>query len=219
MGFVDDETYKLEVQTPATAWAFTTIADVKAELGISSTGDDSILTNFVDEVSALIPEITGRVFAKEVVQEGVAGAGGTDLLLSRRPIVDIASLTYNNNPVTNYVIKDSDAGIVHREGFWTAEGMGDWFLTRVSKSGDRVINFIFTYTGGYEMADSTETVTLPASLQRIAKDAVKMLYKSKGADPSLKKKHLDDMTEEYETRDVRSFLEARLNDWISVDGH
>src|SRR5262245_27002581 len=88
----------LTVVTPATSFDLTTVADVKADLGITGGASDALLTRYISESSVQIARACNRVFGEEELSELFRGRpfprhGTAPLILSRRPVSEIDSVT------------------------------------------------------------------------------------------------------------------------------
>ncbi|MFH0911720.1 MAG: head-tail connector protein [Planctomycetota bacterium] len=70
----------------------TTLAKVKAYLGVSGSGDDTLLEALIDSVSEAIEHYCGREFAAKERTEFHDGGGAASLVLRCRPVQSIASL-------------------------------------------------------------------------------------------------------------------------------
>lgn len=152
----------VEIITPASSQDLTILATVKAELDISDTASDAILTTYIQQASSFIAGITGRNFGSEEVRETFfLGRTVTDTLkLARRPVTVIASLTENDVALveaTDYAV-DLEKGLLYRLGnlAWT-----------YSPSPSVVVE----YTAGYALLGS-----LPIAIERAAVMLVKSYY-------------------------------------------
>lgn len=177
-----------------TSDALTTLDTVKDELGISVSTYDDTLKRLINAVSRRIRSYCERVFYfEEDVEESVAGFGDTKLVVSRRPIVEISSITYDGETVSSddYSIHSDEAGIIYREtGWaWTARLLKN--VTADPKPGTEQKLFVVTYDAGWVtpqqvVDDPTLTRTLPEDLEDACLMAVTSRYQSKGQDLLIK---------------------------------
>lgn len=106
----------LTVITPAASHDLTTVAAVKAELAVSGSGDDAWLADTITRASATVRRWCNRVFAAETVRETYRLARPVpELLLSRLPVVTIASVTVDGAAYASGSYEaDVDAGVLRR---------------------------------------------------------------------------------------------------------
>ena len=188
----------LTVIAPASYEALATLESVKAELEISGTADDAVLTTMLRQASADIVRYTNRRWAAERVREvfttyepygvyepqGVpwgsqyptamdgAFAKVAPLLLQRTPVLEVISVEEAGVavPPTSYAL-DPEEGIIHRlaDGWRSA-----WWVPLVT----------IEYVGGYAQAD------IPGDIQRACTDLVKLRYFSRSRDPALRSERI-----------------------------
>jgi hypothetical protein len=158
-----------------------TLAAVKAELGISGTGEDAALDLLRDSASAAIASWCGRVLAEEVVQQLWRPICWAEvLILRRRPVTAISSITEDGVAVAAGDRElDADAGML-------------WRLSDDVRFTWRASKIIASYTAGYRVPDQA-TPTLPADIQRAAVLTVAAMYRAKGRDPMLRSVNIPDV--------------------------
>lgn len=84
--------------TDATAPGIISLADLKAYLGISGSGEDTILNFIVDGVNEAIVAFCGRSFNRATYTEYHDGSGGLDAVHVRaRPLVSVTSCYLSSN--------------------------------------------------------------------------------------------------------------------------
>lgn len=166
------------VITPAASRNLTTLADVKAELGISAPDSDILLTRYIAEASAIAERYCNRVFSVETVKDtflasetpffGIVVAGVGPLQLSRWPIVTlqpiveagitlVAGTDFSNAAAFGQLIRSDQSGNPRR---WTA-----WPLD-------------VTYSAGYS--------PIPFDVSGAIIRMVKSAYFAQTRDPNLK---------------------------------
>ncbi|GLR26515.1 phage head-tail connector protein [Limnobacter litoralis] len=77
----------------------TTLADVRAFLGISGEADDQLITRMITEHSQAIQNYVNRQLTSQDYAETLDGYGGFTLLLRNYPITAISSLSVNGRTI------------------------------------------------------------------------------------------------------------------------
>ena len=164
----------LTVTTPATAtpagteYDLITVATARAALGILDQTEDATLQGFVSRASGVIAGYCKRVFAVETVTETFRlDRLQEDLLLSRYPVIAVASIVENGNTLTvdtDYEV-DAAKGIVTR---LYSDRAAWWPMCKVT----------VVYSSGYE--------TKPGNLQQACVELVKSYYLSADRDPMVR---------------------------------
>jgi hypothetical protein len=160
----------LTVTVPAESYDLTTLATVKAELGITDRSEDQNLARWITQASGEVSKRLNRVFAQETVSEIFRFTRRDDgLLLARFPVSSIVSVVEND---TELVPTDYD--------FAAQNGI----LTRLRN--DRgwqwpIGKVVVTYTAGYAaMGD------LPDGVERLAIIFVNQYRYAADRDPMLR---------------------------------
>ena len=168
----------LTVITPAYSVDLTILANVKAELDLTTTVEDVDLETWIDQASALISAVCNRVFGSETVKQTFRTRGNScgqwptyeKIILDRTPVTAFTSVVENGTTLvegTDFEC-DTESGIMTRLS-------GDY-----EKRWDfRVLEV--TYTGGYELLG-----TLPLPLERATITLVKQFRSASKRDPLLK---------------------------------
>lgn len=207
-----------------------TVDQVKTRLGITSSSDDDMITEIIDEASALIVDYIGSSLATQTYEETIAGTGTTRILLSNAPIESISSVTYDGVAVTDYSIANQRVGVLYREDGWT----------RSTQSFSRLVfdphvqldkqNWVFTYRAGYvtppgESGDESQGLfELPLSFRSIVIRLCSWMYSVRVSESAGLKKIVvggdDGFTEEYFSPQEASSgsgippsIEKQLNPW------
>jgi hypothetical protein len=170
----------LDVITAATDRKLTTVAAVKADLGIVGTDQDARLGGLIDQYSAAIVGWCDRPFALETVRETLFERCATNgLMLARWPIVAVAAVSIEGialDPAD--FIADKVAGILYRRGttirgeFWPA--------------GESIVE----YQSGYVLPSETER-TLPHDVERAAIMLVKNAFFAVARDPAVRSEDIE----------------------------
>ncbi|SEK23415.1 hypothetical protein SAMN04515666_1013 [Bosea lupini] len=165
----------LEVITAAENRKLTTLAAVKADLGLTGAEEDARLDALIEQYSAAIVGWCGRPFALEMLRETIFSPAATNgLMLSCWPVVSIASITLDGVAIAPeaYTV-DRNAGLVHQRqpgpsGFWWPRG-----------------ETVATYAAGYILPGSAER-TLPYDVERAAIMLVKAAFLAAERDPHVR---------------------------------
>jgi hypothetical protein len=152
--------------------ALTTLANLKAYLGITVADDDLLLESLIDRATDIIETICNRPFKNAdagdlpVAQtEYFNGDGRSKFFLKYYPISSITSI--HDDPDRVYgadTLIDSD-----EYAFWADEGIVEFDGSGLAGSG--VKNIKIVYKGGYTAA------TLPYDIEQICIELVAILYK------------------------------------------
>lgn len=161
----------ITIITPATKAQLTTVNAVKEQLCINDTAKDGQINRAILTATDFIQRITGQVFAKETIEEKVAGFGDTNLMLTRTPIISVASIMYNAEPVIDFEITDAKAGFLYRESGWVWTTNRFWPGDPIPSSEKK--DFIVTYDAGYVMPGVTGR-NLPYDLEDVAIELVRI---------------------------------------------
>lgn len=171
------------VVTPATSVLLTTLARVKAELGVavSETDDDAVLTDMIARASSEIARETRRVFGAETVTETLDGTGTRLLGLARTPILTVTTVTEDGTTITDYSVEDADAGALYRaDGWGRSGGLRMWGTEAFSSGyilpGYQDQRYSVTYRAGYTLPDDDGEPTLPGAVEQACLEAVKAWY-------------------------------------------
>lgn len=164
----------LTVITPADSVDLTILANVKAELGITSTDEDANLETWIDQASGMITAACNRVFGKETVRETFRAYNVERICLQRNPVTSITSVVEDGVTLvenTDFVV-DYDSGII----------------TRLCGDYETRWNFrtlVITYAAGYDLLG-----TLPIAIERATITMVKQFRSAAARDPLLKSEEI-----------------------------
>lgn len=165
----------LTVTTAADSYHLTTVATVKAELGIATAdqSQDDNLLRWIGQASGTIAAMCKRVFGLETVSQVFRTEVGeiNALLLARYPVTAITSVTEDGTVLdtTDYEV-DAATGLLYRlDG---DEGRQWW------PSGSKIT---VAYSGGYALLDD-----VPFPLEAAAIELVKMSRVRATRDPTLR---------------------------------
>jgi hypothetical protein len=157
------------------AGAMTTLADVKAMLGITDTTQDARLELLLNRISAMIAHYCDRVFTRTTyTSETYTGTNRQALVLRQWPVVSVSSVAVNGTTMaaTEYEVKTQDQamGAIYKAGGWYQNSNYATGLTLDTWAVGR--DYAVTYVAGYYMpgdvtvapADPHYVVGDPASL-------------------------------------------------------
>lgn len=157
----------LSVTTAATVFDLTTIADVKADLGITGTDSDALLTKYVTESSLELAKACNRVFAAETVSE------------QYRPTESKPKLTFKRRPVTSIISVTEDGTLVAAADYEANVDAGLLFrLCSDRRTSFMAFKIVVVYVAGYALPGAA-----PKDLQKAARALVKAQFLAKGRDP------------------------------------
>ncbi len=221
----------LTINTTAADKNLTVLATVKAELNISTTDDDDVMTALIRQASDAIVKYTGREFARETVTELLPSFGGTKLMLTRTPVSSVIEVKYDGSTIssTKYAIDDAEAGIIFNEAGWTRTTLEAHYVERIVLSEGRR-DWSFNYVGGYITpggASTTSSTTsstiygerdLPRDIERACIDIVKTYFYRRESDPRIKSQRVGETSETlFDTVDFPSATKALLDRYCRVD--
>lgn len=171
------------VTTEAGETKLTTLARVKAELGIADGSKDSILTSKIDEASSDIGAYLGYSVKRETVSERFWQAPQTELpeylILDRTPVATITSVTVDDVAVDSDEYRlDPDTGQLYRLD--ASAYPSTW---EIQKSA------VIVYVGGYLLPGETNR-NLPYAIEAAAVDLVQSFWFAKGRDSLIKSEEI-----------------------------
>lgn len=205
----------IEVLIAAPDTKLTTLAKVKALLGITNDTKDEILTDMIQAASDFAVRYCNRTFAAQTVKESLIGKGRPDLMVSITPITHLEKVEFDEAEADGCVILDADAGFIQRRtGFKSTEFLASHFDLAPSSFGEK--RWHVTYTGGYVLpgwGESAGTRTLPYDLERAIMSMVKVSYKNMGFDGSMKSYKIGDTAITWE----RSLTDGNLGGLVPPD--
>lgn len=134
---------------------YITLANLKLHLGITGSGDDTVLTNIANAVEKYVENYCGRTFTSTTyTNEEYEGTGTHQLRLKNYPIVSVSKIDYNED----YLENDSDWEQVDADDYW-ADGYH-------ADRGIITANFIFDkYPSHYRITYVAGCSTIPEDLK------------------------------------------------------
>lgn len=108
----------LTVLTPALVTDLVTLAQVKARYGYPD-AEDSLVGDYIDEISSAIRQHFGRELARQRYQETLAGRGRKRLRLACNPIdPDSVTVTVDGTAETDFEVEEWESGTIYLAGGW-----------------------------------------------------------------------------------------------------
>lgn len=165
--------------------ALTTLATVKAELGLTGSAEnDSVLERLINAASDAAERYCRRSFSRATVtDERVKGFARPRLMLARTPVVSVTSITINGSTVDSagYYIESAEAGIVYRKAGWQSTALpAAGLVVQDLEPGTEEALYLCTYVGGYQTPGQGGTRTLPYDLEQAVLDTVVNLWRNRG---------------------------------------
>lgn len=172
----------LEIVTPASVTALTTLAAVKADLGLTDADEDAYLSAQIERVSAFIctflavvqADDGSRTLGRETLTEWIEAP-----LLSRVPVVSITSMEDGNGEALDpddYVV-DKPTGRFY--------GANARWMNLVYNYTPPVLPMAVTYTAGWLLPGETGR-NLPHDIEAAALALIKAGRAGRGRDPLVK---------------------------------
>ncbi len=183
------------ITTPAPSQDLTTVATVVEEMEMTCTPAQlRTLERKITSVSSQIRNYCHRPFGEERVTMNIKSYGSTQLMLERFPIVEIHSVAFDGEPVTDFSIDDRGAGFLYRRNGWvwtTGEFAGGFpgGAPRVAHPhpGSEEALYTVDVTAGYVLSSfpsgftpNANSVDLPAEIEEAALITVKDAYANRG---------------------------------------
>lgn len=181
------------------AHALTTLAKLKAALGISASTYDTQLEDLIDEISDAIESYVGHdLHYEEDIEEKVQAGDRYLLKVSRTPVVAVVSVAYDGTALDSalYEIESANAGMIR---LLTGPYHDDWSWAlfaaqRVPGTARKLMTI--TYDGGYTLPASGSQ-TLPKTITRAATSACVAAWLARGRDLTITSRTLGKWAESY----------------------
>lgn len=195
--------------------ALTTLATVKARLGISDSSSDSLLEALINAASGAIVSFVGRsLHYEEDIEEYVIGTGRARLSVSRAPIWSIDSIAFDGSAIdsASYEVRGRDKYTGHimavsRAWTWTTSARGGTIAQDPIVSAERY-RYLVTYTAGYATPTQSpvaDVEDLPTDIQEACILATQYLYAQVGKDTSVASESLLSYSVSYDRSAVSAY--------------
>jgi len=152
------------------AVALITLAEAKTYLKITTSGDDTIIEDLIDQISGMVETYLGRRLTIGSLTEYYDGNGTSELILRRYPIVTITSLHIADN---NRIFDDNAAIVIADDLIiYTQRGIIRLFNNGGAFTTGRA-NIRVIYDAGW---DSVTAKTVPHDIQLAVRQYVGQQY-------------------------------------------
>lgn len=208
----------LTVTAAPASTALCTLAQVKAQLNLTDSSADSLLTALIAEATDAVTDfcnrritgfsggalVGGLGWGQASYTETVPGYNSNWLQVSNTPLVSVSSISYQGGVIdpTTYTIEEPQAGQIFSATpwFWTAELAIDVGWSVLARSELR--QYTVTYVAGYNLpGDPVQTLPLPGSVVQATIQTVAAWYIARYRDPQLAGTTVGDMTQRYAAED------------------
>lgn len=163
----------------AAAWDLTTLANIKAFLGITGSSDDTLLQTLISAYSAAVVNFLGRNPVSATYTAKYHGTGTSQLFLKNSPITAVTALIINGAsvPASNgvsfgYVFDNHCISLIggssYNSGLESLPSLSPAFFPRGNQ------NVVITYTAGVSANSAAY-----AAISQLALEAVAKSYKMK----------------------------------------
>jgi hypothetical protein len=173
----------VSVITPATNRDCTTVQVAKDELGLTDSTWDGRLRRWIRDASAAIVAYIGRELAREEVSEAIYHASrGGGFLLSRFPVVSVASVSIGTSTydTSDYTL-DADSGRLMLAALQPDCGVDRYLPRWFEREPPRLYTpLTVQYTGGYLLPDN-----VPPAIEEAALIILAQRKSSYGRDPAV----------------------------------
>ncbi len=209
----------LTVVTPATNFNLTTLADVKAELGLTDSTQDALLSSLIQRASrAVVNYCQVGEFAQQSYTETLPAYNTNWLVVSRTPIVSVSQITYDGGVIdpAQYTVERPLAGMIFSPTpwFWTAE-MGVVLGMDVLPNSE-LRRYQVNYVAGYNLPDdATQTTPLPFDISEATIETVHAWFYARQRDPYLVMERVGDLQLQYAQPQGRLALPPGAMDLLS----
>jgi len=203
---------------------YCTLADLKTELGISSSDEDTLLELLIDVASRQVENICRREFAYvEGQEENHSVKSYPRWILDLTPVESITSVedtegtTTSTVATTEYEIENAHAGLIWLHSLLPDESYRDAGITQpraLSRARYKV-----TYNGGYETPNQSGTdavETLPAPIRYATIRLAAGMYSRQGTDPRVQREHLLEASVWYSDRQFEEEIHGMLRPYRRV---
>ncbi len=166
----------LTVTTAANTYNLTTLATVKAELGITDQTQDANIAIWIQHASGVVASYCNRVFGQETVVEtfrlhGGCGITPERLVLRRLPVSSVTSVVEDGDTLTSddYELDSEKGWLLRLDG---SDNPSFWSRSKI----------VITYVAGYALLDS-----LPFAIEQACIELVKSRFHNSSRDPLAKR--------------------------------
>ena len=204
----------LTVTTTSTSEYMTTLASMKAQMGVTTTADDDLWTDNILAAGEAVASYVGYWPMRQRYTETVAGYGSLKLMLSSTPIRSISSIRIDGQLVdpATYTVEKPLAGIVYRDKGWPWTAGVEWDLEAHVVPNSELKRFSVDYEAGWVLTTSTGLLdatgfitssggrTLPRDFEQAVQEEAKSMMLGRKRDSSIISKRVGALQVQYQAR-------------------
>ncbi|WP_096704232.1 hypothetical protein [Magnetospirillum sp. 15-1] len=171
----------LTILTPATNTRLTTVAAIKAEMGITSGADDAWFQDAIERASAAVRSWCNCIFTQETISQVIRLQHPEDsLMLTRVPVVSVDIIAVNGKELgAGDYEHDAATGLIYR-----LDAAGDHIRWPTGK-------VVVEYSAGFILPGDPGR-TLPHDVERATLLLMKADYFGRQRDPLVKSENVSD---------------------------
>jgi len=164
----------LTIIEPAAETKLTTLEMVKSEIRLSGTAEDDFLKVLIDQATDTIQTWCRRVFSRETLSEKLyPTVPARSLVLSRWPVISVASVTVNGTAVDLETVEQDAGGYLYQ---LDANGLRSTWPSGL---------IAVEYVAGY-LLPGEEGRTLPHDIERAMINLIKAIWYARTRDPMIR---------------------------------
>uniref|UniRef100_A0A6M3IN45 Putative head-tail connector n=2 Tax=viral metagenome TaxID=1070528 RepID=A0A6M3IN45_9ZZZZ len=139
-------------------WALVTPQQVKTHVRIDNDDDDDLIILLINAATKKCEDHCRRAFIQRSVTENRIGDGGNILLLNKRPVDTLSSITLDGSTLT----EDDDFTLYKEEGYMERPvGTSFWSADITRLSWTKGAKIVITYTAGYSATRAQAQYEIP----------------------------------------------------------
>jgi hypothetical protein len=212
----------ITVTVAPTTTQLTTLDRVRAELSITDTSSDALLTDLISDASSAIAVECGWSFGVATYVETFKGDNSQYQHLSRAPLVVITAVLEDGAAITDWLIEDASTGALYRDAGWgRTAGALMWGWEAMSSGyilpgGNATQRYQVTYQAGYTLPANLPIAVpsvppappdpppLPGAVQRACIATIRDWWFTKDRDVSVASTRVDDIAVTYAASAVQT---------------
>lgn len=170
--------------------ALVSLDEACAQIGIAVGDDDDAVIRTINRASARVAAFLGRAIHYDAaIVESVAGFGTTDLVLSRFPIVAVASIAFDGvAQAIDFDLNSKSAGVLYRRTGWTWTTIRNPGVAQDPLPDAEEKLFSVAYSAGWWTSAQGPASALPAGatllpddIEQAALELVSSMYSRRGS--------------------------------------
>ena len=193
----------ITVTTTSTQELLSTVGDLKIQLELNDSSKDALLTGLLHSASERIQKEIGRPVLKQSYTETIRTFGQIDMLVSRRPILEVFSIWRGSSSggalsSDEFSIEDAEGGIIYGPSGWAWDAGFSQFLDASPIRGMERPSYTVTYDAGWVYPGTTdEGRTLPYSVEQATLELAKHYYQNRKTNANVSEKKIGDVSVRY----------------------